>query len=321
MTEALVQEECLKLHDIDLMFNEAVLLQGKEKAVGNSEVEQRRETDLVMWLGESWNRVISYDGLQQYPRNCDDDVFFEKLIDITSKAAFKMQKLSSEAENFVRKNLLKKLWELKHNNVNGPERQNEIQEVEKKLNDMDEKINDDKVENYLEFSILDGEKITPHFLRIAETLNSDSLEKIRRLDGAHFDSNKEREAHIVNFYRDLYSLPADMPADFTNCIEEFLGPDICQNPLVVNSKLDENERELLERPLSIAELDESVNSLNLRSAPGIDGVSNKFIFKFWRYLREPLHRYAVKCIEKGSLTDTFRTAIIRLIPKKGDTHN
>jgi hypothetical protein len=124
VTEALVQEECLKLHDSDLLFNEAVFLQGKEKAVGHSEEEQRREADLVMRLGESWNRVISYDGLQQYPRNCDDDVFFEKLIDVTSKAAFKMQKLSAEAENFVRKNLLKKLWELKQNNVNVPERQN-----------------------------------------------------------------------------------------------------------------------------------------------------------------------------------------------------
>ncbi len=175
------------------------------------------------------------------------------------------------------------------------------------------------MENYLKFSILNGEKITPHFLRIAETLNSNNLEKIRKLDGTPFDSNKNREAHIMDFYRDLYSLPADMPADFTNCIENFLGPEICQNPLVVNSKLDDNEREWLECPLSLAELDESVNSLNLRSAPGIDGVSNKFIFKFWRYLREPLHRYAVRCIERGALTDTFRTAIIRLIPKKGDT--
>ncbi len=124
VTEALVQEECLKLHDIDLMFNEAVFLQGKAKAVGNSEEEQRREADLVRRLDESWTRVIPYDGLQQYPRNCDDNEFFEKLIEKTSKAAFKMQKLSSEAENFVRKSLLEKLRELKHNNNNVPDRQN-----------------------------------------------------------------------------------------------------------------------------------------------------------------------------------------------------
>ncbi|MFN9908202.1 MAG: RNA-directed DNA polymerase, partial [bacterium] len=88
---------------------------------------------------------------------------------------------------------------------------------------------------------------------------------------------------------------------------------------MVESKLTEEERDLLDRPLSIIELDESVRKLNLKSAPGIDGVSNKFISKFWPYFREPLHRYASDCVRKGSLTETFRTAIIRLIPKKGDT--
>jgi hypothetical protein len=79
------------------------------------------------------------------------------------------------------------------------------------------------------------------------------------------------------------------------------------------------KKNLMERQLDIAELDKSVLKLNLRSAPGIDGVSNRFIVKFWPFFREPLHSYASTCVEKGALTDTFRTAIIRLIPKKGDT--
>jgi hypothetical protein len=68
--------------------------------------------------------------------------------------------------------------------------------------------------------------------------------------------------------------------------------------------------------LRIGELDEAVKTLNLRSAPGVDGVSNRFIVKFWKYFREPLFRYATTCINNGKLTNTFRTAIIRLIPKK-----
>ena len=110
-----------------------------------------------------------------------------------------------------------------------------------------------------------------------------------------------------------------MPVDFTDCVSDFLGPEICRHPVVLGAKLDENEKNLMEMPLDIAELDESVLKLNLRSAPGIDGVSNRFIVKFWQFFREPLHRYASTCVEKGVLTDTFRTAIIRLIPKKGDT--
>ena len=57
----------------------------------------------------------------------------------------------------------------------------------------------------------------------------------------------------------------------------------------------------------------------MRSAPGIDGVSNVFIKKVWSVMRTPLHRYAACCFEKGRLTDTFSTACVRLIPKKGDT--
>jgi hypothetical protein len=103
------------------------------------------------------------------------------------------------------------------------------------------------------------------------------------------------------------------------CIENFLGDEVCNHPTVLNSKLSEDEKAVNELPLDIAELDESVKILNLKSAPGIDGVSNKFISKFWMYLREPLHRYAACCIRNGRLTETFSTALIRLIPKKGDT--
>jgi hypothetical protein len=191
----------------------------------------------------------------------------------------------------------------------------EIQEIERKLNEIEERANADKVVNYLKTDILDKEKITPHFLRIAKTVSNDSLEKIRKDDGTVFPSKTEQEAHIVKFYKDLYSLPEVMPEDFTNCIENFLGPEICQHPVVTNSKLNEDEKNNLESPLNISELDESVTKLNLRSAPGIDGVSNRFIANF----REPLHSYAIKCIDNGRLTDTFRTAIIRLIPKKGNT--
>jgi hypothetical protein len=49
-----------------------------------------------------------------------------------------------------------------------------------------------------------------------------------------------------------------MPADFTNCVSEFLGPEISRHSVVLGSKLDENEKILMERPLDIAELDELV---------------------------------------------------------------
>jgi len=79
------------------------------------------------------------------------------------------------------------------------------------------------------------------------------------------------------------------------------------------------ETALLEAGLAIEELDEAVEKCNTKSAPGIDGISNNFIKKFWPYFRMPLYEYTRSCTESGILTPTFRTALIKLIPKKGDT--
>ena len=54
-------------------------------------------------------------------------------------------------------------------------------------------------------------------------------------------------------------------------------------------------------------------------APGIDGVSNDMIQKIWDLVRVPLHKYATCCFRKRKLTGTFKTACIKLIPKKGNT--
>jgi hypothetical protein len=78
-----------------------------------------------------------------------------------------------------------------------------------------------------------------------------------------------------------------------------------------------NKREELESPITIEELDISASQGN-RSAAGMDGLSNCLIKKIWPLLRVPLHKYLNHCLETGNLTFTFRTAKIRIIPKKGD---
>jgi hypothetical protein len=45
--------------------------------------------DLLM----NWGRVMDYDALQQYLRNCDDDICFEELIGYCTKAALRVQNL------------------------------------------------------------------------------------------------------------------------------------------------------------------------------------------------------------------------------------
>ena len=145
-----------------------------------------------------------------------------------------------------------------------------------------------------------------------------SLDIIHNGDGQHFSTSKEWNDYIVNFFHEIYKKPACEPENLSGCIQDFLGEDICRHPVVKNCILTTAERDKLEAPLSLRELDEAVSQANKKSAPGMDGLSIEFITRFWPAFRVPLFRYANCCFDKGELTPTFRSASIRLIPKKGD---
>jgi hypothetical protein len=83
-------------------------------------------------------------------------------------------------------------------------------------------------------------------------------------------------------------------------------------------KLSNAEKLDLDSPLNLIEFDKAIKQCNKKSAPGTDGINNKFISHFWQFFRTPLLRYANCCYEKGTLTSLFKTAKIRLIPKKGN---
>ena len=87
--------------------------------------------------------------------------------------------------------------------------------------------------------------------------------------------------------------------------------------LVRASKLTAQEKDELDSPLSIEELDRSLKKVNMKSAPGIDGYSYRFITKFWELFRVPLFNCASECLGNGKLPASFATAQIKLIPKKG----
>jgi hypothetical protein len=80
----------------------------------------------------------------------------------------------------------------------------------------------------------------------------------------------------------------------------------------------EAEREALDAPLRIEELDVSLNKANVKSAPGVDGISYRYIIRFWHLYRKPLFECARESFELGIMPDAFCTATIRLLPKKGD---
>ncbi len=70
-------------------------------------------------------------------------------------------------------------------------------------------------------------------------------------------TEKERHSYITGFYRDLYKKPRNEHR-LNGTIVDFLG-DVATHPEVILSKVTEEEKNNLDRPLTITELDFSIS--------------------------------------------------------------
>ncbi len=236
-----------------------------------------KETEIELTRALIWS-VERYSNIEL---NCDPDYFFEALASNIKGSVVSFQAWVKKVENMVKANLVGQLNKLKKDFVGNS---SAIYEVETRLS----KILDAeillKVRSMKLFSCLNSEKPTPMFLNLARSSNAGSnLSSICKPDGSPYLSDREKVEGIVSYYENIYRIPTSDCCDYSNCIENFLGLDILNHPIVVNSKLTVDEKERLDSPLTIEELDLSMEKCNMRSAPGIDGMSNVFIKKYWQY--------------------------------------
>ena len=138
-------------------------------------------------------------------------------------------------------------------------------------------------EKYKYYDTINSEKVMPAFLKILRgSANSAKLSDIYDSAGNPFESECDRVNYIVDFYKKIYTKPSTEPNDLSGCINRFLGDVIINHPVVQNSILSESEKQKLEKDFSIIELDLAIKNANMNSAAGIDGLSTRFIAKFWR---------------------------------------
>jgi hypothetical protein len=212
--------------------------------------------------------------LETFEKNKPDGDFFEDLTKEIRKSGIwiqqKLYKITKEEMSYKEKKLetLKKDFNARCDEIFLLERQ--IQKIRE--TDLKEKLKSLKI-----FECINAERANPHFLNIAKKTKSDETTgSIQKDNGDEFESEKEREDHILKFYSDLYKKDVLV----TGSIEDFLGEDILRHPLVRASKLTEGEKNNLDLPLTFEEIEKSLRQVNMKSAPGIDGFSYKFITKF-----------------------------------------
>ncbi len=145
-----------------------------------------------------------------------------------------------------------------------------------------------------------------------------SQTEIRDGNGREFANEADQRNYIVNHFANSFRKNPNEPENLEGCIENFLGPVVLDHPLIRSLKIDNREKLSLESELSIDELDSALDGANKNSAAGMDGLSTRFISRFWSHFRIPLHKYAGAVFQNGVLTNSFRCSIIKLIPKKGN---
>jgi hypothetical protein len=254
--------------------------------------------------------------IDKFPFNISHDLFLDYLVNCIRNDTVSLQRFITKTKCARTKKILAELNILKCDyQIN----LDQISLLEAELNNANEKFMRSELEKYRHFEVLNSEKITPAFLKLARCSNAEySLHDVKDDNGQAFRSEADRNSYLIDHFAKIYSTPKRDVNRGSGKIEEFLGPDILNNPIVINSKLKLAERESLEGELTLQELDDAVLAANKGSAPGIDGLGMKFIQKYWKFLRVPLRNYALTCFTKGTLTSPFRSACVRLIPKKGD---
>jgi exonuclease III len=253
---------------------------------------------------------------EQLPLSCEPDIFFETL----------MLNVKNEVvshQSFMRKCKISKISDLRKNisnlKVNYIVNGEQILRSESHLNKLVDAEMRSEMQKYRNFDIINMEKMTPRFLSLMKCKNTGSLLKIKKDDGSDFSNEEERYQYISDFYANIFRNDTPDRVLDDRVIENFLGDEICNQPAVKNSKLTVIEAEQFDNDISIQELDQAINKLNENSAGGRDGISTKFLKKFWFYFRGPLCKYANNCFAKKKLTQSFNSATIKLIPKKGET--
>jgi hypothetical protein len=137
VTEAILEEELIKLNDIEAKINRIILIKGKVTATVAGEEMEDELRNLEAELLEDWDEVATLDYLNGFGKKVPADIFFEQLISGSRDALLQFQNSVKFSENEARRAWLEELAELKKGNV--LINSDRITELEGFLNDSSER--------------------------------------------------------------------------------------------------------------------------------------------------------------------------------------
>ena len=159
--------------------------------------------------------------------------------------------------------------------------------------------------------LAEGEKPTKFFLN---------------LENRNFVSKHIRELKVndqtINNPKDILN---EMKVFYENLYKERETPNIEEkgfNHVIENlTKLDDIDRNQVEKEITMAELETIVNKSKNNKSPGPDGFSNEFYKIFWNQIKLLLLKLLKYFRSKGELNERQLSGVITCIPKGGKLRN
>jgi hypothetical protein len=130
------------------------------------------------------------------------------------------------------------------------------------------------------------------------------INKIRNEKGDITTDPEEIQKNIRSFYKRLYSTKLENLDEMGKFLDRYHIP-----------KLNQDQINDLNSPISPKEIEAVINSLPTKRSPGPDGFSAEFYKNFKEDLIQVFHKLFPKIEAEGTLPNSFYEATITLIPK------
>jgi len=277
--------------------------------VDDTEAEKER----LNQLDAEWNEIVRRVGkVEEWAReevSCSISTFYEVLLNEYKNRIIALQGGLDRDSRYKREWLLSR--RRVYAEIYGKDSVQYRESEEDILQHDSDRLKDD-TSKYMQFLRENNEKPTRKFCKLGKNTSTvDDIRQIQRPEVGEFRTDDERAEYVRSFYANLYKKKIDRIIE----IENFFTGDEWTRVREEGRKLDDNIKQSLEGVITVEELKKSMSSSNLSSCPGWDGISYKCLNKLWEYIKIPLLNTANESFEKGELSPTLRTALIKLIPK------
>jgi exonuclease III len=148
-----------------------------------------------------------------------------------------------------------------------------------------------------------GEKPNKFFLNLLKSRQNQKLISKIKSNGKEYKGQKEVEAGITNFYKDLYD----------SKVREFIEEDDYYKNC---PKLNNDQIRLMDQELTLANLHEALKTCK-DSSPGPDGIPYLIYKKYWDITGPIILKSWQYSKEIGKLAPSHNESVITLLPKEG----